>query len=127
MAGSAPKRKGSRVERELVRLHTDAGLPCERVPLSGAAGGSFTGDLRIGRYTGEVKSRATGEGFRTIERWLGKNDVLFLRRDRTQPIVVMDWSFYIDLMKGRPLADPHQGYRTALAAQSQVAQSSLTL
>src|SRR4051812_36685046 len=32
--------KGQRIERELVHLHLDAGIPASRVPLSGAAGGA---------------------------------------------------------------------------------------
>jgi Holliday junction resolvase len=32
--------KGQRIERELVHLHLDAGIPASRVPLSGAAGGN---------------------------------------------------------------------------------------
>ena len=33
--------KGQRIERELVHLHLDAGIPASRVPLSGAAGERF--------------------------------------------------------------------------------------
>ncbi len=52
------KRKGTRLERDLVHRHSAAGIDCEPVPLSGAVGGSYSGDLRIGRYRGEVKARA---------------------------------------------------------------------
>jgi hypothetical protein len=34
---------------------------------------------------GEVKGRGKGAGFATLERWLGDNDVLFLRRITLQP------------------------------------------
>ena len=37
----------------------------------------------------EVKARGTGDGFRTLERWLGGNDALFLWRDRAAPFVVL--------------------------------------
>ena len=97
--GLKSRRKGSRIERELVHRHQDAGIPAERVPLSGAAGGSYTGDLRIqGDLKAEVKARAGGEGFKTLERWLGDSDLLFLRRDRSDPLVVMPWSLYEQLM-----------------------------
>jgi hypothetical protein len=33
----------------------------------------------------EVKARKSGEGFMTLERWLGDADALFLRRDRAEP------------------------------------------
>lgn len=85
-----PRRKGSRIEREVVAAHRERGIPAERVPLSGAAGGSFSGDLMVaGKIRGEVKARASGSGFATIERWLGANDALFLRRDRAEPLVVL--------------------------------------
>ena len=98
----ASKRKGSRIEREVVNLHREAGIPAERVPLSGAAGGSFAGDLRIGEVlTAEVKARGNGAGFKTLERWLGENDMLFLRRDRAAPLVVMTFDTYLKLFEGR--------------------------
>lgn len=90
------------MEREIVHLHRDAGLPAERVPLSGAAGGGFSGDVIIdGDLRAEVKARAHGEGFKTLERWLGDNHFLFLRRDRSTPIVVMPWDVYLKLMQSR--------------------------
>jgi len=69
------KRKGYRIEHELVLRIGD--------------------DLSI---EAEVKARANGEGFATLERWLGENDLLFPRRDRAPPLVVMNWEMYIRLM-----------------------------
>ena len=93
--GRMSRRKGQRIENELVHLHHECGIPAERVPLSGAQGGSFSGDLVIdGRYRAEVKARGDGAGFRTLERWLGDHDLLFLRRDRQRPLVVMEWDTY---------------------------------
>lgn len=108
--GKASRNKGQRIERELVHLHVAAGIPAERVPLSGAAGGSFTGDLRIaGTLRAEVKARGDGSGFVTLERWLGEQDVLFLKRDRQPPLVCMPWATYLALMQaaaGRPPGPP---------------------
>lgn len=99
---SKAKVKGTRIEREIVQRHMSADISAERVPLSGAAGGSYTGDVVIGnRYRAEVKARAQGTGFVQLERWLGENDLLFLRRDRKDPMVVMPWSVYIGLMGGK--------------------------
>lgn len=65
--GAASRRKGGRIERELVRLHAETGVHAERVPLSGAAGGSFGGDIRVdGVGTREVKARK-GEGLRDAQ------------------------------------------------------------
>jgi hypothetical protein len=93
------KIKGDRIERQIVYLHEEMGIPAQRVPLSGAAGGRFTGDVWIGDMKAEVKARAGGNGFKTLERWLGSNDLLFLRRDRQKPMVVLPWKTYEDLIK----------------------------
>jgi Holliday junction resolvase len=105
--GKAQRSKGARVERLLVNALVKEGIDAKRIPLSGACSG-FEGDIsikprqgyRVGQdYVCEVKSRKNGEGFATLERWLGKNDFLFLKRDREQPIVVMQWDQFVRLMK----------------------------
>ena len=96
--GKASRDKGGRVEREIVRRHLELGVHAERVPLSGAAGGRFSGDVEVYFFgpdeaplVTEVKARGKGAGFKVIEKWLGENDVLFLRRDRADPLVVLPW------------------------------------
>jgi len=42
----------------------------------------------------EVKTRGNGEGFTMLERWLGDADILFLRRDRPEPLVVLPWRIW---------------------------------
>ena len=99
MTAAGRRQKGNRVERLLVQLHLDAGIPAKRVPLSGARANS-TGDIRVGStLVAEVKARANGEGFATLARWLGENDLLFLRRDRSQPIVVIEWETYLRMLR----------------------------
>ena len=97
--GKASRDKGGRVEREIVNLLKSADIHAERVPLSGAAGGQFVGDIVFKNYVAEVKARKGGTGFKTIERWLGHNDMLFLRRNRRAPLVVMDWDTFISLLQ----------------------------
>lgn len=99
MTPAGRRTKGSRVERELVAKHIQAGIPAKRVPLSGAQAG-WKGDIRIGDYlVAEVKARANGEGFATLERWLADNALLFLKRDRKQPMVVVEWETYLRLVR----------------------------
>jgi hypothetical protein len=106
LAGRKSRNKGLRVERLFAALHEEAGLRAERVPLSGSAGGSFTGDLIVeARYRAECKSRAKGSGFSTIADWLDGNDFLFLKADRQAPLVVMPWHRYLELMGGKPDVD----------------------
>jgi hypothetical protein len=91
--------KGARIEREVVDRHRTFGLRAERVPLSGAARYRGNGaDVDVypsgpeeAPLCCEVKARASGEGFTTLERWLGDNDALFLRRNNAPPLVVLPW------------------------------------
>lgn len=107
--GRRSRSKGVRAERELVRLLHDAGIAAERVPLSGAAGGAFAGDIRLpGGRRAEVKIRSrlprlyallddgtastifdpSARGWGQYERWLGTADVLFVRADRMPWLVI---------------------------------------
>ena len=98
--------KGARIEREIVNLHRDIGIDAERVPLSGAAryqGGDHDLDVypwgrAKGALRGEVKGRANGAGFTLLERWLGNSHVLFLRRDRQEPLVLVPWHVWADVL-----------------------------
>ena len=100
MSGARHRRKGNRVERELVQLHKALGVHAERYPLSGANRFRGSGhDLDIyafgteeGPLVAEVKSRQSGAGFVTLEKWLGEYDCLFLRRDSAEAMVLLAWA-----------------------------------
>ena len=105
--GKPSRDKGQRRERQVVALHVDLGIRAEKVPLSGATRYRGNGaDIDIypfgedaGALVGEVKARRNGEGFKTLERWLGENDMLFLVRDRQEPMVVLPWATWERLLK----------------------------
>lgn len=89
--GRASRDKGNRAERAIVKFLQDQGFAAERVPLSGSAGGSYLGDLtvpvlNVDRVV-EVKVRA--KGFRELYRWLDQRDILIIRADRSEPLVVL--------------------------------------
>jgi len=103
----ASRDKGLRRENQIVHLHKEIGIHAERVPLSGAAkfrntAGSDVDCYVRGRdaapFVTEVKARASGEGFVTLERWLGMNDALFLVRDRAKPLVVLPWERWAEMV-----------------------------
>jgi Holliday junction resolvase len=106
--GRLSRQKGARVEREIVGLHVALGVKAERVPLSGAAryrgNGGDVDVYALGPSAapliGEVKSRASGEGFTTLEKWLGENDALFLRRNRAEPLVVLPLRSWARILTG---------------------------
>jgi hypothetical protein len=91
VGGKASRQKGNRAERALVKFLQSRGFAAERVPLSGSAGGSYLGDLtvpilNVDRVV-EVKCRA--DGFRELYRWLIDRDILIVRADRSEPLVVL--------------------------------------
>lgn len=105
--GARPRRKGDRFEREIVALHAELGIHAERYPLSGASRFRGTGhDVDVyafgvdaSPFVAECKGRKKADGFRLLERWLGEYDLLFLRRDRCQPLVALPWHTYALLVE----------------------------
>ena len=63
--GRMSKRKGDRIEREIVNLLKEAGIHAERVPLPGAVGGSFSGDIVMDR---SASGRSEGQGLEVVSR-----------------------------------------------------------
>ena len=89
--GKACRQKGDRAERAIVKFLQERGFAAERVPLSGSAGGSYCGDLtlpilEVDRVV-EVKCRA--DGFRELYKWLQDRDILIVRADRKEPLVIL--------------------------------------
>lgn len=104
--GKSQRDKGARRERELVNKHLAAGIKSERVPLSGGARYKNEGhDIDVyargpesAPLVAEVKARGNGSGFKTITDWLGENDALFLMADRSEPLTVVPWRIWIELI-----------------------------
>jgi hypothetical protein len=96
--GRSPKRKGARTERQLVNELVALGLPCFRVPLSGAAGGQWSGDIHIpllGRTRrAEVKARANLQ----LYSWFKSADLLVVKGDRQRPLLVLPIELAVELM-----------------------------
>lgn len=90
--GKRPYEKGRRGERELARL-----LGGERVPLSGAAGGGFSGDVMAFGLLWQSKWEA--DGFRRLYQWLETHDALALKADRKPWLVVMPIYTFLGLIE----------------------------
>ena len=106
MGGRASKQKGNRGERHIVNLLRKAGMVANRLPLSGAVRGEHGGcDVTVmmfdRKHRLEVKHHA--RGFRTLYRWLANEgdpvDMLVVRCDRAEPLVVMPLQALIELAK----------------------------
>jgi Holliday junction resolvase len=101
MSGRRSRRKGARTERSIVNALQAKGIAAVRVPLSGAVGGRFAGDivlLLMGRdLCVEVKARA--DGFRELYCWLNGRDVLVVKADRKEPLVIVRLSLAAEIAK----------------------------
>ena len=97
--GRASRQRGNRCERAIVRPLQDKGFAAEHVPLSGSAGGRYSGDLTVLLLgldqTVEVKVRA--RGFSQLYDWLDGRDLLIVRADRREPLVVLPLSRGIEI------------------------------
>jgi|TARA_R110002020_G_scaffold36666_2_gene110408 hypothetical protein len=98
--GKSQREKGLRIEREIVNKLRAFGVPAERVPLSGAAGGSYTGDLLVSGEKAEVKGRKDGTGFALLYRWIEGVKYLIVKTDREQPLVVMELDQFASILNG---------------------------
>ncbi len=102
MSGRRSRSKGARTERSIVKVLKASGVAAVRVPLSGAVGGRFAGDIvlpLLGRdLCVEVKARAAG--FRELYCWLEGRDLLIVKADRQEPLVVLRMSLAADIARG---------------------------
>lgn len=99
--GKASRQKGDRFESSVVDQLRSQGIQAQRVPLSGAAGGMFTGDIQfisprdsINRKI-ECKVRANGWG--DLYNWIVDNYALCIKRDRAETLVVLRMADFIKL------------------------------
>jgi Holliday junction resolvase len=95
--GKSQRDKGNRVEREVVHAFLAGDIAAERVPLSGAAGGSYKGDVIAAGFRFEVKARA--DGFKQIYGWLEGNDGLVIQADRKEKLAVIPLALLIELLR----------------------------
>ena len=97
--GRASRQKGDRLERALVLQLQAAGFAAERVPLSGSAGGSYLGDLTVPLLGRDlcVEAKARKDGFRELYTWLRDRDLLVVKADRREPLVVLPLRLAIEI------------------------------
>jgi hypothetical protein len=105
--GATSRRKGGRIERETVEAHRALGVHAERYPLSGSSrfrGSGHDVDVYVfgrdeGPLVAEVKARKDGSGFVQLERWLGDYDILVLRRNHAEPLILLPWRVWACLLE----------------------------
>jgi hypothetical protein len=92
--GRASRQKGNRAERAIVRAPQDKGFAAERVPISGSAGGKYCGDLTVPTIG---RDKVRGIGFSRLYEWLNSRDMLVVRADRKEPLVVVPLALGIEI------------------------------
>ena len=97
MGGKASRDKGANFEREVVNWHKDRNVEAERMPLSGAVKGNYSGDLKIGpqqALLAECKRRARAwqDLYDALDQ--DNSDMLFIRKDRERTLVVLPLETY---------------------------------
>ena len=97
MGGKASRDKGANFEREVVNWHKDRNVEAERIPLSGAVKGNYSGDLKIGpqqALLAECKRRA--RAWQDLYDALAQDnsDMLFIRKDRERTLGVLPLETY---------------------------------
>jgi Holliday junction resolvase len=97
MSGRRSGSKGARTERSVVNALQADGIAAVRVPLSGAVAGDIVLPLMGRDLCVEVKAR--GDGFRELYCWLNERDVLMVKADRQQPLVVVRLSLAAEIAK----------------------------
>jgi Holliday junction resolvase len=101
MSGRRCRSKGARIERSVVNAVTSGGIAAVSVPLSDAVGGRVAGDiplLLIGHdLCVQVKARANE--FRELYCWLKERDVLIVKADRQEPLLVVRLSQASEIAK----------------------------
>ncbi len=92
MSGKKSRDKGARFELAIVAILQSMGRAGEKMPLSGALGGKWRGDVSCPVLGSDwrVEAKCRADGFAQVYKYLGLNDALVIKSDRRRPLVVLD-------------------------------------
>ena len=85
--GRASRRKGLDAERSLVRYLQSKGLSAEKTSRTGYRGTDLSVDL-LG-ISRSIECKVRSHGFTQLYEWLANADMLVIRADRREPLVVL--------------------------------------
>ncbi len=90
--GKKSRDKGARFELAIVAILQSMGRAGEKMPLSGALGGKWRGDVSCPVLGSDwrVEAKCRADGFAQVYKYLGLNDALIIKSDRRRPLVVLD-------------------------------------
>jgi hypothetical protein len=94
MSGRRSRDKGARTERHFVRLLQAAGFAAEKCSRTGYSGHDISLPLLNRDLAVECKARSE---FATLYRWLASADLLVLKADRQEPLIVVPLRLAIEI------------------------------
>jgi Holliday junction resolvase len=97
MSGLRSRDKGARTERAIVRLLQGEGFAATKISGMYKPGADISMQLLGSDRAVEVKCRAAG--FRQLYEWLDERDVLIVKSDRQEPLVVVRLSLAAEIAK----------------------------
>ena len=102
MPGKHSRNKGAAYEREIVNYLKDNGIKAERIPLSGAMKGNYSGDIKLGPvlgYIGECKrtKKSLSRIYKALEQ--DNADFLFARDDQKETVAIVRMETLLALFK----------------------------
>jgi hypothetical protein len=97
MSGRRSRDKGTRAECAIVRLLQRQGIGAEKISGMYKPGADLRVPLLGVDRAVEVKCRAAG--FRQLYDWLSRRDVLIVKADREEPLVVVRLSLAAEIAK----------------------------
>lgn len=95
-SGRGSRTKGSAAERALVRTFLDAGIVAEKVSRSGYGGHDV--EVALNGIKLRVESKNHSDGFKRIYEWLAPVDLLVLKANHQESLVVLPLSRLIALL-----------------------------
>ena len=97
MSGNFSRKKGGRLEREVVNLLKKAGFEAKRTGFH-EAGGVDKGDVEVEGFIAEVKGNGAVPKFIYTAR-KEQEHLLFMKRSRKEWVVAMSIGQFVDLLK----------------------------
>ena len=97
MSGHRSRDKGARTERAIVRLLQGQGIAATKISRAWCPGADLRVPLLGVDRAVEVKCRAVG--FSQLYDWLNQRDVLIVKADRQEPLVVVRISLAAEIAK----------------------------
>lgn len=98
------KEKGDRLEAKLVEMLLLAGFHARRTPKSGSGplssnpGSGYDISLSLFDKVYKVEAKARGVAFQTFYKWLRKSDMVIVKQNFEEPLVVLPLRLAIELM-----------------------------